>query len=245
MGNAEYMGTALIKKMFRFKRDKNKTFRPKKGFGAGTKLNDLHKYAKATLGSGNLREAVILPEGEDVNEWLAVNTVDFFNQINLLFSSVVEFCTDETCPVMNVGPKYEYMWADGKKVKKPVRVSASDYVDLLMAWVQDTLDDDSIFPSRVDVPFPRNFHNVIKTIFKRLFRVYAHLYHAHFDRILSLGEEAHLNTCFKHFYYFVDEFSLISSRELAPLQELIDNLVSRDEARLGDDDAGSSAAASS
>ena len=218
------------------RRDKNKTFRPKKGFGAGTKLNDLHKYAKATLGSGDLREAVQLPEGEDVNEWLAVNTVDFFNQVNLLFSSVVEFCTDESCPVMNAGPKYEYMWADGKDIKKPIRVSANMYVDYLMAWVQDTLDDDSIFPSRVDVPFPKNFHNVVKTIFKRLFRVYAHLYHEHFDRIISLGEEAHLNTCFKHFWYFCDAFALVSTRELAPLQELIDTLVSRDEARLGDDD---------
>jgi hypothetical protein len=29
-------------------------------------------------------EAVKLPEGEDRDEWVAVNTVDFFNQINML-----------------------------------------------------------------------------------------------------------------------------------------------------------------
>jgi hypothetical protein len=34
----------------------------------------LHRYAEATLGSGNLRLAVELPEGEDINEWLAVNS---------------------------------------------------------------------------------------------------------------------------------------------------------------------------
>ncbi len=61
--------------------------------------------AKATLGSGNLRQAVILPQGEDRNEWLAVNTVDFFNQINLLYGSITEFCTDQTCPIMSAGPK--------------------------------------------------------------------------------------------------------------------------------------------
>ena len=33
-------------------------------------------------------------------------------------------------------------------------------------------------------------------IFKRLFRVYAHIYHSHFQKIVSLGAEAHLNTCF-------------------------------------------------
>ena len=32
------------------------------------------KHAAVTLGSGNLRLAVMLPEGEDVNEWVAVNS---------------------------------------------------------------------------------------------------------------------------------------------------------------------------
>jgi len=32
------------------------------------------KHAAATLGSGNLRQAVTLPEGEDLNEWVAVNS---------------------------------------------------------------------------------------------------------------------------------------------------------------------------
>ena len=56
----------------------------------GTKQYQLRKYAEATLvrfrlcnvdirrsdlqkGSGNLRLAVKLPEGEDLNEWLAVH----------------------------------------------------------------------------------------------------------------------------------------------------------------------------
>jgi MOB kinase activator 1 len=33
----------------------------------------LRQFAEATLGSGSLRKAVKLPEGEDLNEWLAVN----------------------------------------------------------------------------------------------------------------------------------------------------------------------------
>jgi MOB kinase activator 1 len=35
---------------------------------------DLMKYATVTLGSGNLKQAVILPEGEDLNEWIAANS---------------------------------------------------------------------------------------------------------------------------------------------------------------------------
>ena len=42
----------------------------------------------------------------------------------------------------------------------------------------------------------------MQVIFKRLFRVYAHIYHSHFKNVCGLGEEAHLNTCFKHFMYF-------------------------------------------
>jgi len=156
-----------------------------------------------------------------------VNTVDFFNQLNLLYGSITEFCTPTSCAVMSAGPKYEYLWAD-EASKKPVACSAPEYVDFLMTWVQAQLDNEAIFPSRVDVQFPKQFVAVVKTIFKRLFRIYAHIYYSHFNKIMALGEEAHLNTCFKHYYYFVDEFQLVDKKELAPLQELITNLTSRD-----------------
>jgi MOB kinase activator 1 len=41
--------------------------------GRGTSSWQLKEFAEATLGSGSLRKAVVLPEGEDENEWLAVN----------------------------------------------------------------------------------------------------------------------------------------------------------------------------
>jgi len=43
-----------------------------------------------------------------------------------------------------------------------------------------------------------------------------------------LQEEAHLNTSFKHFVYFIQEFGLVEKKELAPLQELIDRLTTKD-----------------
>lgn len=52
----------------------SKTFKPKKNIPEGTHQYDLMKHAAATLGSGNLRLAVMLPEGEDLNEWVAVNS---------------------------------------------------------------------------------------------------------------------------------------------------------------------------
>ena len=111
---------------------------------------------------------MLLPDGEDLNEWqdpslhfkpvnigdvvthdvplskyrLAVNTVDFFNAITLLYGTLVEYCTDEACPMMCAGAKYEYRWADGVKVKKPIECSAPEYVCYLVEWIESQLDDD-------------------------------------------------------------------------------------------------------
>ncbi len=203
-----------------FSRHKNKTFKPLKSHGKKERKK-LSEYAKATLGSGNMRSAVVLPKGEDLNEWLAVNTVDFFNEISLLYGTITDYCTKDACPVMNAGEDYEYYWMDGIKFKKPHKCSAPEYVDHLMTWVEGQLNDESIFPLQLGTPFPKSFGTIVKTIFKRLFRVYAHIYHAHFKKIIGLGAEAHLNTCFKHFIFFVHEFKLIPTAEQAPLRELI------------------------
>jgi len=65
---------------------------------------------------------------------------------------------------------------------------------------------------------------IVKQIYKRFFRVYAHIYHSHFSRIVKVGAEAHLNTCFKHFIFFVKEFKLIDDKELKPLDDLINKI---------------------
>lgn len=201
--------------------NRNKTFKPRKNIPEGTRQYTLYRHVEKTLGSGNLKQAIVLPSGEDLNEWLAVNTVDFYNQVNLLYGTITEYCTPITCPIMNAGPKYEYHWCDGIQFTKPVQVSAPQYVDYLMTWIQNQLDDESMFPTRIGSPFPKTFLGTIKTIFKRLFRVYAHIYLTHFSKLVELKEEAHMNTSFRHFYYFVREFDLVDKKEFAPLMDLI------------------------
>lgn len=101
-------------------------FKPRSA-AKGTSSYQLRQFAEATLGSGSLRKAVKLPEGEDLNEWLAVNgmcarqfclscswiltplrvvVVDFYNQINLLYGSITEFCSPQTCPEMKATDEY-------------------------------------------------------------------------------------------------------------------------------------------
>jgi hypothetical protein len=182
-----------------------------------TNLDDLQgltlkKHIDATLGQGNIKEAVRLPPGEDLNEWLAVNTVDFYNAISVLHGTLEEFCTPSVCPAMAAGAKvhpsfhfcmyqgrggtstlkkshgwiihagegssyaslqpdclkqldgsgqiylclmlqrnhlnggclqYEYLWADGVRVKTPVKLSAPDYINALFDWVEAQVENTS------------------------------------------------------------------------------------------------------
>lgn len=45
--------------------------------------------------------------------------------------------------------RYEYRWADGVQIKKPIEVSAPKYVEYLMDWIEAQLDDESIFPQKL------------------------------------------------------------------------------------------------
>jgi MOB kinase activator 1 len=76
-----------------------------------------------------------------------VVVIEFFNHVNLLYGSITEFCTPSSCPTMSAGPRYEYLWADGVKIKKPIVVSAPEYAEYLMTWIQEVLEDETIFPS--------------------------------------------------------------------------------------------------
>ena len=196
-------------------------FKPFVKIEKNTPQHHLKQIANDTLRIGDMAMAVELPKGQNINEWLAVKTIEFFNEISLIFGCLTEFCTNETCPVMSAGAKYEYLWADSNSDKKATKVSASQYIDFLMTWVEDQIHNEKVFPSQIGVQFPNNFDKIVKLIFRRLFRVYGHVYHSHFDHVRLFEAEPHLNTSFKHFIYFVDEFGLIDERELRPLEELI------------------------
>ena len=199
--------------------------------GGGSSSQDV-SAARVALGAGNMREAVKKPDGEDINEWYATNMIDFFNEITLFYGIVSEYVTDELCPIMSAGPKYEYLWAEyskknGKKIT--LKVGAASYINKLFTWVNNQINDPRKFPIEDNAPFPDNFKEaVVEPMSKHLLRVYAHLYHHHIQRFVQLDAEAHLNTCFKHFLYFTKEFKLVNDREYAPLQNTIDTMLSMD-----------------
>lgn len=71
--------------------------------------------------------------------------------------------------------------------------------------------------------FPREFIDVCQTIFRQMFRVWAHLYWGHFiDPFWHLGVERSLNSCFSHFVLTATELEMLRPHELEPMQPLID-----------------------
>ncbi len=93
--------------------------------------------------------------------------------------------------------KAEYLWKDEGVHKKPTRLPACTYIDLAFSEMDAQITDPEIFPIEENIKFPRNYLQVVKQIYKRLFRVYAHIYCSHSERIRSIGASAHLNTTFK------------------------------------------------
>ena len=113
-----------------------------------------------------------------------------------------------------------------------------------MSWVQSNIDNEDIFPSKIGTspttaagrspytnvaigfPFPKAFTGLVRQIFKRLYRVYAHIYCHHYPVIVQLGLEPHLNTSFKHYVLFVDEHSLASGKDFyGPLGDLVESML--------------------
>ena len=88
---------------------------------------------------------------------------------------------------MSGGHKFEYLWADGAKYKKPTKLPAPQYISLLMDWIEAQINDENLFPVSTDVPFPKSFQPLCKKILTRLFRVFVHVYIHHFDRIVTIG----------------------------------------------------------
>jgi len=186
----------------------------------GTMRHSLRQALKASLGAGaSIKQSVVLPAGQDKNEWIAMNTIEMHNTVTLIYSLVAEKCTPEACTSMSASQSVSYLWQD-EKMKKPIKVPACEYINHLFNWIDAKIEDDTIFP--LDDKFPKNFVSEVKHLMKRMFRVYAHIYYGHLKHIQEINAESHLNTCFKHWYFFVQEFELVQLESMEPMLQVIE-----------------------
>jgi len=140
---------------------------------------------------------------------------------------------------------HSFTWLNSRL--QPVEIAAYEYLTLVQRYISGKIDDPAIFPteasgvSYADNPafcspmpesgqewvgkrsgFPQNFMDICQTIFRQMFRVYAHLYWSHFEDMFSLNLEKSMNSCFSHFILTATTLNLLKKADLEPMQPLID-----------------------
>ncbi|KIM31063.1 hypothetical protein M408DRAFT_327956 [Serendipita vermifera MAFF 305830] len=169
-------------------------------------------FCDAALVKGSLKTLVALPKYIDVMEWVALNMFDFYNNVNTFYGAIAERCTSKNCPTMTAGDQLVYTWVDANH--KHVKLPAATYIDFVFTWIQNLLEDQSIFPTKAGLPFPPGFPATCKHMYRQLLRVFAHIYQAHFEDMLNLRIEPHLNSLFAHYLSFGAEFDVLDKKEL-------------------------------
>ncbi|CAB0035008.1 unnamed protein product [Trichogramma brassicae] len=170
------------------------------------------------LSDVDMKVLVDLPSGIDYNEWLASHTIALFENINLLYGAISEFCTPVGCPDMT-GPGFRtYLWFDEKG--KKTKVAAPQYIDYVMTFTQRTVSDEAQFPTKYANEFPSSFESIVRKILRLLYHVIAHIYHNHFREVTQLGLHVHLNCVFAHLSLLNQRFNLIDAKETEILHDL-------------------------
>ncbi|KAK3942722.1 Mob1/phocein [Diplogelasinospora grovesii] len=156
-------------------------------------------------------------------------------------------CNARKCPKMSAGTNHSFTWLNMQL--QPVEIPAHNYLGLVQRYISGKIDDQNLFPtdpagvSFADNPqfctplptesqgqdwlgkrsgFPQNFFETCQTIFRQMFRVYAHLYWSHFEDMFCLGLERSMNSCFSHFILTATTLNLLGKADLEPMQPLID-----------------------
>merc|ERR1711964_738656 len=96
------------------------------------------------------------------------------------------------------------------------------YMENVLAWVDEKLSNEKFVPLGDGEAFPKDFENGIKKIVGRIFRVYAHIYHSHFEELEKLDAHQTLNHLFKRLVLFAKMFNLMDPAETAPMHMLVD-----------------------
>merc|ERR1712187_318414 len=117
------------------------------------------------------------PSEIDMNEWMSVHLVQFYNELSLLCSIIRHdnvICNEQSCPKMCVSAEYEYFW-HSKEFIQPIAVSAPKYIDFLMEWIEQIIQqkipkmdakNDEDENDQKQYEFPSNFRSTICKIFR-------------------------------------------------------------------------------
>ncbi|KAL5120247.1 hypothetical protein ACEQ8H_001805 [Pleosporales sp. CAS-2024a] len=198
---------------------------------------------------GNFMTLAAKPKFVEEGEWLAHTVVEQFRLLEQMITIIKvhddrtgkPVCNPDTCPTMSASG-HTYTWLDASK--KPIKIPAIQYINLVQKWIVGKIDDPNIFPTDTtsitvgtanssdpsdrdwlgkSSGFPETFEADIKSIYRQMMRCYAHIYHGHWlDPFWNVNAYKELNTCFIHFINVGKLFNLLSDKEIEPMQPLVD-----------------------
>ena len=131
----------------------------------------LYKYLKENPNEESYLSVVQLPKDTRLEDWLSVVTIEIYDNISTLYSSLSHCCTNDACPTMSIGLSHEYLWHEfqdtNSSIKhKKMHCSAPQYIHLFLSFVQDTISNSAIFPIQSTNHYTPNFLSIIKFICK-------------------------------------------------------------------------------
>jgi hypothetical protein len=196
---------------------------------------------------GNFMTLAAKPKLVEEGEWLAHQVVEQYRLLEQMIDviKVIDdrtgkpICNPDVCPTMSASG-HTYTWLDNNK--KPIKIPAIQYINLVQKWIVGKINDSNIFPTdttsvTLATPeqlagrdwlgkssgFPETFESDIKSIYRQMMRCYAHIYHGHWlEPFWNVNAYKELNTCFIHFINVGRLFNLIGDKEIEPMQPLID-----------------------
>ncbi len=126
-------------------------------------------------------------------------------ELNLLVTSLKDFCSQESCGKMKGSPDTEFLCAAHKV---PVNCSAMDYMVHNLDQATSILLNIKSYASRISIAETKS----LDTIIRRLYRLFAHTYHYHRDIFEEFEREMCLCERFTKFslkYGLLDESVLL------------------------------------
>lgn len=208
------------------------------------KLSTIHGDIKATLrslqasflerGDGNMYDTIAVPQymiddatenaierglnaeeakkkgnRDAICEWVAMNTIDFYNEVQLLYS-ICALQHFEEFKGLNQGfpPGFVYRFP-GKEI-----INGAQYVEEVISWIEEVMEDGKIFPELADDDFPEDFLDVhMNKVYTRIVRIFAIMYTKCFKLFKEIDAVKALNYGFKHVFYYVNRFDLVREKE--------------------------------
>ncbi|KAF4718907.1 MOB member 4, phocein, partial [Perkinsus olseni] len=121
-----------------------------------------------------LIELCRVPSGVSPSLWCVENIREFMVEFNRVIAEVQHECNEETCPRMSATDEWHFLCAAHRK---PMDCCAIDYMVHTVDGSTNLILSSKNFPERTKVP--QASLKFIPTLYRRLYRIFGHLFHHH------------------------------------------------------------------